>query len=143
MRSANTFQGFIAVNLAIDRPIAIKFGHACDVFRDRFQASRGDQQAGATILDDIFDFRRSQAGRDADKVQPGALGGPANLEIAWAVLRKDGQRITMVQPQRSKRMCDLVRALVQLAKGHSLAAAGHDVSRFVRLGLRMMRRMHG
>jgi hypothetical protein len=92
---------------------------------------RRDEQPGTAVGHDIVDLGRGQPRADGGVDQARALGTPADLEEARIVLEEDRDVIAGGQAERAEKLRDAVGLLVELAVGHRLAAARHDVGRLV------------
>ena len=104
---------------------------------------RGDEQPGAAVGHDIVDLGGGEARADRGVDQARALRAPADLEEARIVLEEDRDMVAGLEAQRAEELRDAVGLLVELAIGHRLAAAGHDVGRLVGIGAGVMIGMHG
>ena len=130
--------------LRLANHIEVNAGHeGGDLIDQGADAGRSDEGLRAAILEDIFHLASRQLGRDTGVIEARTLGRPRDFEIARVVFQHDGHHVARVQADRAKQLRALVRAVVQLAVGHGLTAARHDVGGFVGVLLRVNIGMHG
>ena len=106
------------------------------------QRLRGYEQPGAAIGHDIVDLGGGEARADRRVDQARALGTPADLEEARIVLEEDRDMVAGLEAERAEELRDAVGLLVELAIGHRLATAGHDVGGLVGMSAGVMIGMH-
>ena len=90
-----------------------------------------DHRARPAVADDVGDLGRGEVPVDRRVVEAGAQRRPHHLEVAQVVGQQDGDVVAAAQAPLVPELGELVRALVELAVGERVAAAGHHDGRVV------------
>ena len=118
-------------------------GERRDLIEDRGQIRRAEQQLGRAVFQDIGHLGCSQAARDANEVDPGALKAPGQAEEPRVIFQTQRHGIAHPDPARAQQLRNLVRAAIELGIGYGLTARRHDDRGFVGMGAGVNGRMHG
>ena len=86
-----------------------------------------DEHLRVAVVEDVRGFVGGEVVVDGRVEEPGALRGPAELEVLGPVLHQDRDVVAEAQPRVPEQLRELVGAVVQLPVRDRVAGAGHDV----------------